>query len=70
MSTKRELLKLTTKTYRECENMQHVPIKEFKNKDQLLKLVDQQNELKDKFRFYKRLARHIKEDKNENIKKI
>ena len=65
MSTKRELYKLTTETYRKCEDMQHVPMNEIKNKQQLLDLIDQQNELKDKFKFYKHLNRYIKEDKNE-----
>lgn len=67
MSTKRELYKLITKTYRECEDMQHVPLNEFEDKEQLMKLINKQNELKDKFKFYKHLNRYIKEDKNEKL---
>lgn len=64
MSTKRELYKLINESYRKCEDMQHVP--EIKNKQQLMELINQQNELKDKFKFFKHLNRYIKEDKNEN----
>ena len=70
MSTKRELYKLITDTYRKCEDMQHVPINEVKDKEKLIALVKQQNELKEKFKFYKHLNRYIMEDKNENINKI
>jgi hypothetical protein len=65
MSTKRELYKLTNETYRKCEDMQHVPIKEFKDKEKLMELINKQNELKDKFKFYKHLNRYIKEKENE-----
>ena len=68
MSTKRELYKLTTETYRKCEDMQHVPMNEFKKKEQLVDLIKQQDELKKKFKFYKHLARHIKEDKEDEIR--
>ena len=65
MSTKRELYKLINESYRKCEVMQHVPIKYLKDKEKSMELINQQNELKDKFKFYKHLNRYIKEDKNE-----
>lgn len=65
MSTKRELYKLINESYRKCEVMQYVPIKYFKDKEKSMELINQQNELKDKFKFYKHLNRYIKEDKNE-----
>lgn len=70
MSTKRELYKMITDTYRKCEDMQHLPITEVKDKEKLMGLISQQNELKDKFRFLKRLNRHIKEEKDEDIKEL
>ena len=54
MSTKRELYKMITDTYRKCEDMQHLPI----------------TEVKDKFRFLKHLNRHLKEEKDEDIKEL
>lgn len=70
MSTKRELYKMITDTYRKCEDMQHLPITEVKDKEKLMGLISQQNELKDKFRFLKHLNRHLKEEKDEDIKEL
>lgn len=63
MSTKRELYKLTTETYRECDKLQNIRINEFKEQDSLRKVIKEQDKLKNKNKFYKGLLKHWKEEK-------
>lgn len=70
MSTKRELFKLTTETYRECDKLQNIRINEFKEQDSLRKVIEEQDNLKSKHKFYKGLLKHWKEEnKDEEMDK-
>lgn len=66
MSTKRNLYKLTTETYRECKKLQMLSIDNSpKTEKYLFQVIKKQDELKDKNKFYKNLLKHW-EVKNEN----
>lgn len=70
MSTKRNLYKEIDKTYKNCENLQFIKINEFKKKDTLRKVITEQDNLKNKYKFYKGLLKHWKEEnKDEEMDK-
>lgn len=64
MKTIKSLRELEKKTYLQCRDLQFIPAKEINQKNKtMFKIVDQQNELKDKNKFYKNLLKEMEKQK-------